>query len=84
MRARERREEVVQRLPVRQIEHAETDPDLGRAAMEQVVCTQADIDDVLDAAAAAWSARRIAAGEAISLPAHPPVDTRGRPIAIWA
>lgn len=42
-------------------------------------------DDVVDATAAAWSARRIAAGEAVPLPSDPPEDPRtGRPVAIWA
>ncbi|MGW2558312.1 DUF429 domain-containing protein [Streptomyces sp. NPDC001514] len=40
-------------------------------------------DDVLDAAAAAWSAHRIALGRARSLPDPPQHDGRGRPIAIW-
>lgn len=40
-------------------------------------------DDVLDAAAAAWSANRCARGEANALPESPDLDTRGRPIAIW-
>lgn len=40
-------------------------------------------DDVLDAGAAAWSARRIANGEAKSLPEGPERDEHGRPIAIW-
>ena len=39
-------------------------------------------DDILDAAVAAWSAKRIAEGEAISLPATPEYDN-GRQIAIW-
>ena len=39
-------------------------------------------DDILDAAVAAWSAGRIAAGEAVSLPSPPELDD-GRPIAIW-
>ncbi len=39
-------------------------------------------DDVLDAAAAAWSAHRIARGAAKSLP-DPPQNDRGRSIAIW-
>jgi predicted RNase H-like nuclease len=43
----------------------------------------ASVDDVLDAAAAAWSARRIARGEARTLPEHEVVDERGRRIAIW-
>jgi predicted RNase H-like nuclease len=42
-------------------------------------------DDVLDAAAAAWSARRLVAGEAMSLPDPPEVDpATGDPVAIWA
>ncbi|TQK50130.1 putative RNase H-like nuclease [Streptomyces sp. SLBN-118] len=40
-------------------------------------------DDVLDAAAAAWSAHRIAQRRAHSLPDPPQHDCRGRPIAIW-
>ena len=40
-------------------------------------------DDVLDAGAAAWSARRIANGEAKALPEAPEMDERDRPIAIW-
>lgn len=40
-------------------------------------------DDILDAAVAAWSAGRIAAGEAVSLPSPPELDEDGRPIAIW-
>ncbi|MGW1882292.1 DUF429 domain-containing protein [Streptomyces sp. NPDC001970] len=40
-------------------------------------------DDVLDAAAAAWSAHRIALGRARSLPDPPQRDGRGRPVAIW-
>jgi predicted RNase H-like nuclease len=40
-------------------------------------------DDVLDAAAAAWSAHRIAEGRAHTLPDPPQYDRRGRPIAIW-
>ena len=40
-------------------------------------------DDIVDAAVAAWTARRFAAGKAVPLPAHPPVDERGRQVAIW-
>ena len=40
-------------------------------------------DDVVDAAAVAWSARRIAAGEARSLPDPPEPGDGGRPVAIW-
>lgn len=40
-------------------------------------------DDILDAAAAAWSALRYARGEALPLPDPPPVDRLARPVAIW-
>ncbi len=43
------------------------------------------IDDVVDAAAAAWSARRIAVGEARRFPAEGEQrDGSGRAVAIWA
>ena len=43
------------------------------------------LDDVLDAAAVAWSARRVARGEAMSLPARPDQrDACGRAIQIVA
>jgi predicted RNase H-like nuclease len=41
------------------------------------------IEDILDAAAACWSAARIANGRARSLPADVPVDARGIAMAIW-
>ncbi len=50
--------------------------DLGAAAAVPA-------DDVLDAAAAAWSAHRIATGTAFSLPDPPQIDARGRRLAIW-
>ncbi|MFI6764988.1 DUF429 domain-containing protein [Streptomyces sp. NPDC050355] len=40
-------------------------------------------DDVLDAAAAAWTAHRIACGRARSVPNPPERDAGGRPVAIW-
>lgn len=40
------------------------------------------IGDVLDAAAVAWSARRIASGQAVTVPAVPQHDRCGREIAI--
>ena len=43
----------------------------------------AGVDDVLDAAVAAWSAQRIAAGTARSLPDPPERDREGRAVAIW-
>jgi Protein of unknown function (DUF429) len=51
--------------------------DLGAAGR------MAGVDDVLDAAVAAWSAQRIAAGIARSLPDPPERDTEGRAVAIW-
>lgn len=41
-------------------------------------------DDLIDAAAAAWSAARWLAGAARPLPDPPPLDDSGRPVAIWA
>jgi predicted RNase H-like nuclease len=43
----------------------------------------ASADDVLDAGAAAWSARRKAAGEAERLPARADESDSGRVVAIW-
>jgi predicted RNase H-like nuclease len=40
-------------------------------------------DDVLDAAAAAWTAHRVATGAAFSLPDPPELDGAGRPVAVW-
>lgn len=39
--------------------------------------------DLLDAAAAAWTAARIATGKAMTLPRTPPTDDTGRAVAIW-
>jgi predicted RNase H-like nuclease len=41
------------------------------------------LDDLLDATAAAWSAARILAGAAKSLPDHPEKDVRGLRMEIW-
>lgn len=41
-------------------------------------------DDIIDAAAAAWSATRLLAGFARALPDPPEVGPAGRQIAIWA
>lgn len=51
--------------------------DLGEAGR------QAAVDDVLDAAVCAWTARRVAAGQARSLPDPPQVFSDGWPCAIW-
>ena len=40
-------------------------------------------DDLLDAAVAAWSARRIANGEGVCVPDPPQHDADGRAVAIW-
>ena len=50
--------------------------DIGEAAM-------AGADDVLDAAAGAWSANRYALGRAASLPNPPQINERGQHSAIW-
>lgn len=50
--------------------------DIGAAA-------EAAPDDVLDAAAAAWSARRIADGCGVSVPDPPQLNERGQFSAIW-
>lgn len=41
------------------------------------------LDDVLDAAAAAWSARRVLSGTAVCRPQEPEVFSDGLPCAIW-
>jgi predicted RNase H-like nuclease len=43
----------------------------------------AGVDDVLDAAVAAWTARRLARGLAISMPDPPEKFSDGLPCAIW-
>lgn len=43
----------------------------------------APVDDVLDAAAAAWTADRIARGKGVSLPSPPEELADGRKAAIW-
>jgi len=48
-----------------------------------VVPGRIGIDDVLDAAAAAWSAWRVKTGSARSLPDPPEVNSDGIPAAIW-
>jgi predicted RNase H-like nuclease len=45
--------------------------------------TGAAPDDVLDAAAVAWTAQRYARGDAVSLPDPPQTGPRGEQIAIW-
>jgi predicted RNase H-like nuclease len=52
--------------------------DLGRAT------EHAGVDDVLDAAAAAWAARRVLLGRAEPLPNPPETFSDGWPCAIWS
>ncbi|WP_160096588.1 DUF429 domain-containing protein [Kibdelosporangium aridum] len=54
------------------------DSDLGDAGRK------AAVDDVLDAAICAWTAQRVARGQARSLPDPPQVFTDGLPCAIWS
>jgi predicted RNase H-like nuclease len=54
----------------------------GIELVDLIETAPAPLDDVLDAAAAAWSARRILSGEAKTLP-DPPEEIDGYPIAIW-
>ncbi|MEU7899486.1 DUF429 domain-containing protein [Nonomuraea sp. NPDC049152] len=46
--------------------------------------TMAGVDDVLDAAVAAWTARRVVTGQAGSIPWPPQTFTDGIACAIWA
>jgi predicted RNase H-like nuclease len=54
----------------------------GIALPDELRAGRAAVDDVLDAAIAAWSAGRKARGEATTLPPDPPVQDRHR-VAIW-
>ena len=54
------------------------------AGIDGVAALRASVDDMLDAAVAAWTARRIAHGQARSFPDPPEYDGSGRPVAIWA
>jgi predicted RNase H-like nuclease len=58
-------------------EGVDVDADLGAAAR------RTGIDDLLDAAAVAWTARRVARGRAISRPDPPEILDDGWPAAIW-
>lgn len=44
---------------------------------------RAPVDDILDAAACAWTAQRCALGEAVRLPSVPERDDRGVDMAVW-
>ena len=74
--------------PLAASKHAGPGRDLRRALLARAgIALPAGIPatlegDVLDAAAVAWSARRIAAGLAVTIPASPQHDRHGREIAI--
>ncbi len=68
---------AVQRRALLAREGIVLDGDLGLAG------EQAGVDDVLDAAAAAWTARRVSQGSARCLPLSPEVFSDGIPAAIW-
>ncbi len=55
---------------------------LGRAGIAVPPVRLAPVTDTLDAAAVAWSAWRIATGQAVVLPDRPQQDGQGREIAI--
>jgi len=57
--------------------------DARRRLLEQFPRREVGVDDLYDAFAALWSARRIADGSARSLPDDPPHDARGLHMAIW-
>jgi predicted RNase H-like nuclease len=73
--------------PLAHSKHTEAGRDQRRALLSQAGIVlppvpRAPVTDTLDAAAVAWSAGRIAAGQAVVLPARPQRDDRGREIAI--
>ena len=73
--------------PLAHSKHTEAGRDQRRALLRQAGIVlppvpRAPVTDTLDAAAVAWSAGRIAAGQAVVLPARPQRDSRGREIAI--
>lgn len=53
-------------------------------AIDGVAPVHAAVDDMLDAAIAAWTARRIADGTALSFPDPPQLDSSGNQMAIFA
>ena len=55
---------------------------LGQAGLVVPLVPRAPVTDTLDAAAVAWSAWRIATGQAVVIPGRPQQDGQGREIAI--
>lgn len=57
---------------------------LDGIGVDSVAAARASVDDLLDAAVAAWSAVRIARRTARSFPDPPQLDPSGKRVAIWA
>jgi predicted RNase H-like nuclease len=57
--------------------------DISLDDVDAEIGKRAAVDDMLDAGAAAWTARRILEGIARSIPATPELSLSGRNIAIW-
>jgi predicted RNase H-like nuclease len=55
--------------------------DLWRA--DRDLKRQCELNDVLDAGAACWTATRIANGTAVRIPEHPERDETGLPMEMW-
>lgn len=53
-------------------------------AAERAKTLRVGADDLIDACAAAWTAARVARGQAVSFPDPPERDAFGLPVAIWA
>jgi len=73
--------------PLAHSKHTEAGRDQRRMLLSQAgvilpALRRAPVTDTLDAAAVAWSARRIADGQAMVIPGQPQQDERGREIAI--
>ncbi len=73
--------------PLAHSKHTEAGRDLrrellGQAGLAVPRVPLAPVTDTLDAAAVAWSAWRIATGQAVVIPGRPQLDDRGREIAI--
>jgi predicted RNase H-like nuclease len=57
---------------------------IGLDRVPGAAASRTSVDDMLDAAAAAWTATRLLEGTARPLPNPPQADPSGRGIAIWA
>lgn len=55
-----------------------------RAILQREGITRVQIDDLLDACIMLWTALRIVRGQAIRIPAAPPLDARGLRMEMWA